>query len=301
VIQFRFAPVELLVAIKRSLVRALEGPRRVLLQLCGLSNFLAVDTVYRRERVCGRLIVEQARLASLIEPITALGLAWRIAKFGFCELPSPVPGTQHDGLFTFERGEDTKAVLYFAIDPFFAQGIEEAEANEEHQLVGTLFGYPTCCVDAYLSGDQAIADRIPQTIPHRGPFPALLNPLLPYLYPGIGLIFHFPCSPECEASRDLALHRIGLLAALTPDAAQISLLGKGISLYGDKTGVALVTRYQSVGSDEFECQEILARDGTERIINLSTGSTRLRLTGPRKFLFGGHAIDSRHQFAAVFL
>ncbi|MQA31133.1 MAG: hypothetical protein GEU82_15085 [Luteitalea sp.] len=288
-------------SIKSALADAIDDPARSVLQLSGIANYLAVETVRRRERVCGRLIVDESVVDGLRAAITGSGLICRVAKFRLVELVDVVPGTHHNGSFRYDNCGGAKSVVYFAIDAAFAAGIEEAEIRAEHQLVGQLFGYPSCCVESFLAGDQDTADRIPRTIPHTGPFPAIMNPVLPYLYPGLSLLFHFPCSPECQASQLLAKRRLESLTRGCPEAGRIPLLGRGIALYAATVGVALVTRYRCIGPDEFECEEILTRDGLNCPAFVdSSRAARLRLLGPHKFVAGDQIVETGHQFAARF-
>ena len=286
--------------IQMSLANKLEGSERTLLRFCGLSNYLAIDTVRRRERACGRFIVKDDIVKPLSEALEDLGIACRTAGFRMVELEDRVPGTHHNGSFRFDNRAEGKAVFFFSFDPAFLEGAEIAEIHAQHGLVGELFGYPACCVDAYLAGDPKTADRTPDMVKHTGPFPAILNPAVQYMYAGLSLLFHFPCSAGCEASLSLAQHRLGRLMKNAPEMSLLEDLGRGITLYGESVGVALVTQYECIEPHTFDCEQVLSQDARVFSIFQNASSTRLHLLEPRRFMIGDRLFDAPHQFAAKF-
>ena len=282
------------------MARCLEGPSRHLAGLVSISNFLAVDTVCRSQRACGRLIVEKNLVTDLQDAIRELGIWCHDAPFRFTEGKNLVTGTTHAGSFTTIDHEDARAVLYFGLNETLARGAEQADLHEEHSLLGQLFGYPECCVRAFEGLDRHNLDKLPATIPHTGPFPALMNPVIPYLYPGWSLLFHFACSPACRPSLGLAESRFAQLCSLAPEAMAFEEVSSGISLYGETIGIGLVRDYSAAAPDEFDCREIMTRSQQTVAALSSCGTGRMRMLGPHRFAFGERLFDAGHQFAARF-
>jgi hypothetical protein len=265
----------------------------------GLSSYLECATVAACERAAGRLIVPEDIADRVMELVSRLGASCRRAGFRMLHLPSPVEGTDHHGSFVPEDVAGSRPLLYLGITPDFARGAEIAELGGDHAVLGGLFGYPTCCVDAFRASASSTFDRLPATIPSTGPFPFAMNPVVPHLY-GISFLFHFPCTPACEASLDLLHRRQRFLAKLAPPAAAFCGLAAGIALYGPEVGIGLITRYEELEPGVFRALAVLTRSDRTRSLFSGAESPLVRLYNPHSFTIGRRRFDGPDQFAAVF-
>jgi hypothetical protein len=96
------------------------------------------------------------------------------------------------------------SIVLVAREPNAAQ--EAAEAAVDDRALGTLLGYPDCCIDAYCSRRASFArgfDPVFRAGP--GPWPWWSNVLLGAF--GLLALSHFPCRPDCGHSRDIALRQ----------------------------------------------------------------------------------------------
>jgi hypothetical protein len=85
--------------------------------------------------------------------------------------------------------------------------------------MGELMGYPSCCVDAFMS-KRARGDNLDL---ERAPFRAHPDhPLLPLTnrFGAVALLSHMLCAPDCAASVDVARQRLRALVPIDPTAPE---------------------------------------------------------------------------------
>ena len=98
-----------------------------------------------------------------------------------------------------------KVFVYFAKSKKQCAALRNAEKEGDDYEFGKRLGYPICCIKYYTkSSFPKKGDYVMNSIdlPTVSPYKFLNNVALwPF---GIGMIDHFPCSPRCEKSMDLA-------------------------------------------------------------------------------------------------
>jgi hypothetical protein len=100
----------------------------------------------------------------------------------------------------------------FALTESLASGAETAELHGRHELVGSLFGYPDCCVASFVRQQAVGADYTSAGVPSLGPFPRVANPVVPYVYGAINTLFHFPCQVDCPKIFGSEERTLGMVA-----------------------------------------------------------------------------------------
>lgn len=280
----------------------LSPAQRTLLNLVGLTDFLACMTVANGERVAGRLLLQPDKAEAVAESIRALGVHCRRSDFDMWTRRKLVEGALHQGsLVPRDTQEGADAVLHISVDQEIAGQLDAVEINNEHELIGRLFGYPACCTQKFIEIRTAELDKTAGCIPGIGPFPKALNPIFRYLY-GLNLLFHFPCTPECAPSLKIHQQRRQYLRGLSQSADAYDTLATGIAFYGPEVGIALVTRYWQVDESTYLAQELVTRSkkSVEKFSGNGSG-THVRLSSQHVFQIGDEVFDSRHQFAARFI
>lgn len=288
-------------AIREELGARLPEQHRPLLHLLGVPDYLTCITVSLGERAAGRLLLPMKKLEPTTRLLAGLGLHVRRGWLDFMPKVSGVEGTDHDRA-AVPRGTPgaTHGMLYLAQSEDLTEGAEHVERQGQHELLAQLFGYPDCCARVFTQpSSPGHHDKTPDTFTHPGPFPRELNPCTPHLY-GLHLLFHFPCSPRCEASRELLRQRLGHLRKYAPSCAEYERLGAGIALYGPRVGIALATRYHRVDEDTYELEEVVTR-GERLHALLPTGTPpRLRIHSVHDFELGTTRVEDARGFIARF-
>ncbi|MCP3102946.1 hypothetical protein LZ198_29115 [Myxococcus sp. K15C18031901] len=282
-------------AIREELRANLPPPQGELVQLLGVSDFLTCITVALGERAVGRSILPLEKLEPTTAALEALGLHVRRGWLDFMPRVTGVEGTDHDRA-AGPRGMPgaTHGMLYYARSDDLTEGAEFVEQQGQHGLIAELFGYPTCCSSVFTAPSAEHHDKTPDTYPDTGPYPREMNPSLPYLF-GLHLLFHFPCSPRCEASLELLRGRLNFLHRYAPSCDEYARLGAGIAFYGTAVGIGLATRYRDLGGDTFELAHVITRsDALHRLVEAAAPTPVLRLHSVHDFELGGsRVVDAR--------
>lgn len=268
----------------------------------GITDFLACMTVANRERVAGRLSLQPGKAGAVTESIQALGIYCRRSDFDMLTQRKLVEGTIHQGsLVPRDTQDGAEAVLHFSFDKEIAEQLDAVEINNEHMLIGRLFGYPACCTQKFVEIASSELDKTAGCIPGKGPFPKALNPIFRYLY-GLNLLFHFPCSPECAASLKLHQQRRQYLRGLSSSADAYDTLAAGMAFYGPEVGIALVSKYQQIDENTYLAHELVTRSkkSVERFSG-NGNSVQVRLWSQHTFQIGSDVFDTPQQFAACFI
>jgi hypothetical protein len=276
--------------------RSLPAEDRALVAALGLGNFLHVASVVERSRAAGRLILRPEVVGTVERYVAARGGCALRAPFFHAEKPSPVAGTHHAGSFVSAPENGARPVLYFGLTEAFARGAMQADLSGAHALLGRLFAYPACCADAYdATATARQLDHLPTTIADVGPYPAALNPVVPYVYGLPHLLFHFPCSPRCAPSQALLARRARRLAAWDDRLARWPRLGRGIAVYSPTAGIALVGESERVDETTYRVASVVTAAGSA-----IRAGTLLRIAGPHAFDVDGEPHGGRDAFVAHF-
>jgi hypothetical protein len=266
----------------------------------GLEVYIAVATVARRQRAAGRVILQAGREDSFTSLAAAMGVRCRTGRARIVSLPDVVNGSGHAGLFVLEDRPDASVIVYFALSDALASGAEAAELHGQHELVGSLFGYPGCCVASFIRQQAVGADYTSAGIPSLGPFPKIANPVVPYVYGAINTLFHFPCRVDCPQSLALRSARLAWLRDLQQEMLAYQQLGGGLVLYGPELGIGLATEYERLSEDTFDVHCIYTRSKTTAELFAALSQVVLRMQGPHLVRLNERLYSHSSQFLAVF-
>jgi hypothetical protein len=271
-----------------------------LLEEFGLEVYIAAATVVRRQRAAGRVVLQAGREETFNAFAMAMGLRCHIGRARMVRLPDVVDGSGHAGLFVLENRPDAFVIVYFAISDALASGAESAELHGQHELVGSLFGYPGCCVRSFIQQEALGADYTSAGIPSVGPFPKVANPVVPYVYGAVNTLFHFPCRVDCPQSLELKKARMAWLRDMEPEMSAYQQLGGGLALYGPELGIGLATYYERLSKDMFDVRCIYTC--SKKTAELFGGSPKvlLQTQGPHLVRLNKRVYTHSSQFVALF-
>lgn len=279
---------------------SLSGADRELADDFGLDVYFTVATVASRQRAAGRVMVEAGRERRFAELADGMGVRCCVGRARVVSLPDVVNGTGHAGLFVCEDRSDASAIVYFALSDALASGAEIAELHGQQELVGSLFGYPSCCVASFVREQAVGADYTSAGFPSVGPFPKVANPLAPYVYGAINTLFHFPCRVDCPQSLALRNARLSWLRDAQPEMSIYQSLGSGLAIYGPQLGIGLATDYERVSEDAFEIRCIHTRSKATAELFATNSKIVLQTQGPQVIRLNKQLYSHSSQFVAMF-
>jgi hypothetical protein len=266
----------------------------------GLAVYVAVATVARRQRAAGRIVLQPGREDSFAALVGAMGVRCHTGRARIVSLPDVVNGSGHAGLFVLDDRPDASIIVYFALSDALASGAEAAELHGQHELVGSLFGYPRCCVASFIRQQVVGADHTAAGVPSLGPFPRIANPVVPYIYGAINTLFHFPCQVDCSQSLALRNARVAWLRDTQPEMSAYGQLGGGLALYGPELGIGLATDYERLSDDTFAVRCIYTRSKTTADLFGAIPQVVLQLQGPHVVRLNQRLYSHSSQFLALF-
>lgn len=266
----------------------------------GLNRYVAVATVAQRKRAAGRVTVEAGDESSFTELAEAVGVRCRIGRARMLRLPDVVKGSGHAGLFVLEDRPDASVIVYFGLSDALVSGAEAAELHGQHELVGTLFGYPDCCVASFIRQQAVGADYTSAGIPTLGPFSKIANPVVPYVYEAINTLFHFPCRIDCPQSLAIRNARLAWLRDMEPRMSAYQQLGSGLAFYGPELGIGLATEYERLSNDTFDIYCICTRSETTAELFGASPQVVLQTQGPQLVRLNDQLYTHSSQFLAAF-
>jgi len=283
------------------LCEGLQGPDRFVASNIGISAYLALATVAIHTRPAGRLAISPDQAVDFMQAAQAMGVHCHLGRVRLVSVPDAIPETRHAALFVADDRPSAMNLIYFGVTAAIAEGAEEVELYGNHQLLGELFGYPECCTEFFVKSQMAGPDRLPASIGSVGPFERLMNPITTYVYAIPSLLFHFPCSPACQASIELAKRRALFLASIEPRIAATEDLGRGIALYGPEVGIGLATEFEAEGERTFRLLRVVTRSqATHELLATRTEAT-IRFDTPTSFEIDGRRFSRPDQFGALFI
>jgi hypothetical protein len=149
--------------------------------------------------------------------------------------------------------------VYISKNPSLAQEARIAESRFDHQRVGTLLGYPQCCiqffVDNLAAAEQLHFDHTLLSAKKSLNFYPLLNISLQYF--DCRLIGHYPCQYSCKTSNDQASKMLKIVAQYDEEfAEEIMHRLTTLVIYDDDTGVHVFEDVQKT-KDEYTYEHVL--------------------------------------------
>ena len=285
----------------RGLCERLRGSDHFVASNFGIANYLAVATVAMHSRPAGRLAIPPAQATEFIQAAQAMGVHCCLGRVRMVSVPDAIPETRHAALFVKDERPSAMNIIYFGVSPAIAEGVEEVELYGNHRLLGELFGYPDCCTEFFIKSEGAGPDRLPATIHSVGPFERLMNPITTYVYATPNLLFHFPCSPACHASIELAKRHRLFFSRIDPRVAATESLGRGIALYGQEVGIGLATEFEVKDESTFRLLRVITRSQMTHKLFAMRNDATIRFDSPNLFEIDGRQYSRSDQFGALFV
>lgn len=180
--------------------------------------WLEVATVLEHARRAGRHTASKHALCNIDTAVKRLGLLTAFYE------PQPNEwGLRGASASLRRRLSGSHARLYYARSQSDLDEIVHAQSAHDNKVIGSLLGYPSCCVAANVLCD-AMADDEYLRLAVLGTGDWRLNvylsevddPRMP-----LALIPYFPCQPECIASVRIASQNLARLARLDGQLADI--------------------------------------------------------------------------------
>lgn len=173
-----------------------------------------------------------------------------------------------------------------------------AACQDDARIFATMLGYPTCCIDFFAFWYPRRAGRdndyILPCIRSYKPYSFLNNSLLSYF--DISLMSHFPCSPECEATRRISMDNLRGLERHAPElAGAMETHLKSAVIYTEKQGIAYTHDYE-VRGDTIRLGQVHAVQET-LIEKLLMDCREVEVRSHASFSIGGHRFNRNCRFA----
>lgn len=119
------------------------------------------------------------------------------------------------GIFVDRKHPEGLYVAYISKNELLAKKASLAELQQDHKTLGVLLGYPACCIRFF---EREIKDSKTMNLAHEPEHP-LTN--LSKRENDIALLSHFPCSPHCEHSKNIAAENFFALKEYSPKLADV--------------------------------------------------------------------------------
>lgn len=198
----------------------LEAGRRPLARLsCTVGCLPDIEDAVQRLGLASR------RWRHRIEPVQTVA-----ANAGYVIAARPVTETEKS-----DSGHRT--FLFVARDEALADLAEGFAANDV--MLGALFGYPSCCVQAFVINRSHYMVHLQPAFAIEGglTLPFWSNTMVDAF--GWHLVSHFPCSAQCQPTRDMALSNWAALAEVDPAHATATLVHmRSVVLLNSDLGLA---------------------------------------------------------------
>ncbi|MBI5388814.1 hypothetical protein HZB01_00365 [Candidatus Woesearchaeota archaeon] len=168
--------------------------------------------VLKGHKPVARFCLQGNAASSLKTQCTSLGLAFLTADF---KLALSFTGNYSTKASLLPKNEDGYTVCYISLVRHEAEKAKKAESQNNHTLLGTLLGYPPCCVAFFgKNASEESAKHNDFVLPclHNSQgniFPWKMNIFGRYF--DFSLLSHCPCSLSCKPSFAHAQERFALL------------------------------------------------------------------------------------------
>jgi hypothetical protein len=234
-------------ALEARLRESLDASVRPLLDRLGLNAALSVVSVHDGLRAAGRISVAKSRSAEIEAVLRGLSL-----HPAFCRLEQlePLSGVQTSGTFVPACDAAAVRLLHFSCSPRLAELTAAAEEIGAHEELGAAFGYPACCVRSFVERSRFSASPLFELADQTGPYPALLNPVVPAAGTTFWYIDHIPCSLDCASTLRIVDGRLQA-RNLARHTQELEALGSGLALSLPNLGAGLYPRVRRLGGDLF--------------------------------------------------
>lgn len=195
--------------------------------------------------------------------------------------------------------------LYIARDKKLVKEARELEGENNNFELGKLLGYPECCCSFFDKYSEIAAKTtndltlytFKESKGHK--FPWQNNFCLRCF--DISLISHFPCSFDCEKSRQIAMKNSEIIKKYDTDITRyFSNALKSAVLYSEGVGVYNFTKFKiNNRMMEYHPGSVIASSKND-LYNILKRRNRLTILGKNTFLIGEVRIEDAQTFFGVF-
>ena len=212
----------------------------------------SLEILYVLEGVkpCTRIIVKEDDLDKTREFLKQFGLCIETSDFKISMDKDLNKGGYSNMAVKVNSDSNFKGdfLVYVAKDKETAEKAKQYERSNDYKNLGLMLGYPECCCDFFKENfnEQSKKDNdyvIPALTNSKGiVFPYENNTMGRYF--DYGLISHFPCSYNCQKSREIGQKHLEVIKKHSQQTADDTLKNlKSVGIYSDFSGIYLLLDY----------------------------------------------------------
>ncbi len=260
----------------------------------------ALDILYVHEGVkpCCRVL----DVDGLSDILKEMKLSYETSDFGV-EMQKNVGGSYTDKGKSVKEGG--RRVLYVSKDAQSAKEAKQAESEQNHKRLGLLLGYPCCCVEFFQEhAEKEEESDFDLTVNVAAASVGVKHPwhtntcLRGF---DVNLLSHFPCSFQCEQSKEIAEKNLAIIKKHESDLAQYFvhalqcalIYARGVGVYSFKRAamdrnIMVYDSRHLVSSSKNSFHDLLIREN------------KIALLGKQHFLVGKTKVQDDQTFFALF-
>lgn len=225
-----------------------------------LTKSLEVLFVLANTKPLARICVNHKLVKKIQDFCHRHRLVCEVSDFKIIHMPTVDKGVSNKGMKVDVHSKiDGDVFVYLGKDQTKIQQLKQADAKDDHILVGKLLGYPDCCITFFASSYhdeiQKENDYIIPALQQTTTSHSFYNNVI-MRYFDIGVLSHFPCSFNCEASKDLAKQNLSVLKTYAPQLAEhVTTLLKCPVVFTEQDGAHVLQGWRQnniTGKIEFE-------------------------------------------------
>jgi len=141
-------------------------------------------------------------------------------------------------------------IIYLSKHESLAERAKVADFLNDHEQLGTLLGYPKCCVDHFRhvkTNEFIYANNYVKPALENSSFKVSMINILPR-HVDVSLISHYPCSFDCTQSINIAEQHLGVIRKHAPELADYMLdILKSPVIMTQKSGVHVLLGHWKEG------------------------------------------------------
>lgn len=197
-----------------------------------LTKALEVLFVLEGTKPIARITIHQNERESITAFCERRHLMGLFSDFKIIQVPTEDKGVANKGvkvaLASKIKGD---LFLYIGKDRQLVERAKQAEAENDHEQLGRLLGYPSCCIKFFKSEyeqevikeNDYIAPALRNTRQETDSAVSFYNNVI-LRYFDMGVLSHYPCSFLCEASKELAKRNLDVVMRYSPQLAEMMVM-----------------------------------------------------------------------------
>ncbi len=190
-------------------------------------------------------------IKNLLEHLESLNLQYVLGDKNFRVIvDSNMDGWSSSLVECTGNDKDAMCLIYIHTDKNVCEKAKLFDSKDDDLNFGQILQYPKCCIEAYLNWQKDNEDIDPITIITNSflfngqignfDFPSPFS-----RYFGSGLYSHFPCSLNCEPTKEIARHSLASMKRNFPEAAKrILMFEDSLVIFNKEKGISLWTKYE---------------------------------------------------------